>query len=111
MIRPPAPTVVRMALARTASAGGKSRLNATTSGTHAAAASPVIARPTRTPCAASAVPIIHAPSPTSTRPTRMNGFRRPTQSTAMPSGSRTSICHSPYMDRMVPTRTRLEVLV
>ena len=105
-IRPADPINVSRALARTASSGGKRPLNATTSGTHVPAASPVIARPINSPLASWAVPISQAPSPAKPNPTRMNGLRRPSQSATMPKGKRMIACHSPYMARITPTSAR-----
>ncbi len=109
--RPTEPTRVSMALARTASWGGNRLLNTTTSGTQVPAASPVMARPTIKPFTPSDTPIVHAPSPARAKPTMMNGLRHPSQSAAMPNGSRMIACHRPYMERTTPTSARLSLLL
>ena len=109
--RPAKAMKLSQAVALTTSRGGNRLLNTTTSGTQVAAASPVMIRPTRSPFAPSAAPISHAPSPTRVKPTRMNGLRQPSQSAAIPTGSRMIACHRPYIDRIMPTVARLPVLV
>ena len=102
---------VNSALARTASLGGNMLLKSTTSGTQVLAATPVRARPTSSPWASWAAPVIQALTAQSSRPPKIKGLRRPTQSAAMPRGQRTMACHRPYWAMTTPTMARSVVLV
>src|SRR6516164_9732794 len=96
-IRPLAWKRIRYPAARTESLAAHKLLNATTIGTHAPAANPVMERPNIGPFADSLAPKSRAPTPARSNPERMNGFRQPTQSVKIPTGIRTIACHSPYI--------------
>src|SRR5450756_2468475 len=84
MMQPRELTSEISALARTTSLGGNRALKAATMGTHAAAASPVMPRPTNSPAEPDAWPITQAPNRAKVGPSKKKGLRRPTQSAAMP---------------------------
>ena len=80
-------------------------------GTQVLAATPVRARPTSSPWASWAAPVIQALTAQSSRPPKIKGLRRPTQSAAMPRGQRTMACHRPYWARITPTCARSSLLL